>query len=78
MSQPCSLSIKRQRIGTTCPCIERSGQGIFRLCGAALEGKNSIEDLLLVLNFKGLCGEKIQVRLRYGPPTVVDGKDCER
>jgi hypothetical protein len=46
-------------MGTTCPSIERSDQGIFKLSGAALEGKGSLEDLLLVLNFEGVCGEEI-------------------
>lgn len=39
--------------------MERSDQSIFELSGAALEGKDSIEDLLLVLNFKGVRSERI-------------------
>jgi hypothetical protein len=58
-TQPRSLSIKRHRVGTTCPCIERSDQNLFKFSGAAFEGKDSIEDLLLVLNFKRVGGEKI-------------------
>src|SRR5882757_6776710 len=57
--QPRKFSIKCQRVGTTCPRIERSDQSIFEVSGAVLQSKSSIEDLLLVLNFEGVCGEKI-------------------
>ena len=50
--QPRSFSIKCQRVGTTCPRIERSDQSIFEASAAVLQDKSSIEDLLLVLNFK--------------------------
>ena len=46
-------------MGTTCPRIERSDQSTFKFSGASLEGRGRIEDLLLVLNYKGICGEKI-------------------
>jgi hypothetical protein len=58
MRQPPGLAIKCQRVGTTCPRIERSDQSIFKISDAVLQGKGSIENLLLVLNFKGVCGEK--------------------
>jgi len=50
--QPRSFSIKCQRVGTTCPRIEGSDQSIFEASAAVLQGKSSIENLLLVLNFK--------------------------
>jgi hypothetical protein len=59
MAQPRSLSVKSQRMGTTCPCIERSDQSILKFSGAAPECNSSIKDLLLVLNFKRVRGEKI-------------------
>jgi len=42
---------KCQRVGTTCPRIERSIKHLSKPPAAVLEGKSSIEDLLLVLNF---------------------------
>jgi hypothetical protein len=59
MIQSRGLLIKCQCMGTTCPCIERSDQSILKLSCAIFEGRNSIKDLLFVLNFKRVCDEKI-------------------
>jgi hypothetical protein len=46
-------------VGTACPDIERTDQGILEFARAAFEGESRIEDLLFVLDFEGVCGEKI-------------------
>jgi hypothetical protein len=53
-------------VGAASPGIERSDQSIFKVPGSVLQGKSSIEDLLLVLNFEGVSGEKILEMRRSG------------
>src|ERR1700722_16504834 len=59
MWQPRCFSIKCQCMRTTSPGVQRTYQGILELSSATLESKNSLEDLLFVLNFKGIRGEEI-------------------
>lgn len=46
-------------MGTASPDIERTDQGILEFARAAFEGESRLEDLLFVLNFEGVCGEKM-------------------
>jgi hypothetical protein len=48
--QPSGSSIESQRMGATEPRVESPDKGIFKLSGAALEGKGGFEDLLFVLD----------------------------
>jgi hypothetical protein len=45
-------------VGAASPDIERTDQGILEFARAAFEGESRLEDLLFVLNFEGVCGEK--------------------
>jgi hypothetical protein len=46
-------------VGTASPDIECTDQGILEFARAAFEGESRLEDLLFVLNFEGVCGEKM-------------------
>ena len=54
-----AVSVEGQRVGTASPDIERTDQGILEFARAAFEGESRLEDLLFVLNFEGVCGEKM-------------------
>ena len=51
--------VECQRVGTASLDIERTDQGILEFARGAFEGESRLEDLLFVLNFEGVCGEKI-------------------
>ena len=46
-------------MGTPSPGVQRTDQGIFEFARTALKGESRLEDLLFVLDFEGVCCEKM-------------------